>query len=111
MAQNVLLGLQIFLGFCNVVVMLAVFKAFLMKPHNSLEERVAKLEVKVDEVEDSLHQGNDKFRSLEGAKEMMLHSILALLEFEMEYCITEHKQVSEGLKKAKDDLNSYLARK
>lgn len=118
MLETILLYIQIFLGFCNVCIMIALFKAFLMKPHNSLEERItkleeraAKLDMKVEEVEDSLHQGNDKFRELEWAKEIIFHSLLALIEFEIEYCFTEHKQVSEGLKKAKDDLNAFLAGK
>ena len=41
----------------------------------------------------------------------MLHSLIALIEFEIEYCLTEHKVPSDGLKKAKEDLHLFLAGK
>ena len=109
--QTILLVLQIFLAFCQACMMLYIFRSFLRKPTTDLEEEVTKLKVEVAEIKQSLYQGNDRFRELESAKEVILHSIMALIEFEIEYCITEHKIPSDGLKAAKDDLNSFLAGK
>lgn len=36
---------------------------------------------------------------------------LILIEFEIQYCLTEKKQLSKDLEKVKEDLHSYLARR
>ena len=59
----------------------------------------------------SLLKGNDRFRGQEDINEVVLHSLIALIEFEIEYCLTEHKVPSDGLKKAKEDLHLFLAGK
>ena len=111
MAQNVLLGLQIFHGFCNVCIMLAIFKAFLLKPHNSLEERITSLEVKVDEMQNSLYQGNDRFRDQKAMNEVFINCMLAFIDFEIAYCQNTEYEHSEDLMRAKSILQNYLARK
>lgn len=111
MAQNVLLGLQIFLGFCNVCIMLAIFKAFLLKPHNSLEERIKSLEVKVGEMQDSLYQGNDRFREQKAMNEVFINCMLAFIDFEISFCQKTGYDNSEDLMRAKSVLQSYLAHK
>ncbi len=63
------------------------------------------------EVEKSLLKGNDHFRSQDDALEVLIRSTLALIEFEVQYCITEGKQISDDLKHVKDDLHHYLAHK
>lgn len=103
--------LKILLQFANVVVLgYALFK-FLNKPHSTLETRVNEHEVKIKEIEDSLKQGNDRFRKQEDTNEVLIRSVFALLEFEVHYCETEQKPITKNLERAKDDLHDYLAQK
>lgn len=111
-----IVGLLVSIG--NLAVMIYALTRFLSKPRNELEARVLELEVLLKEVKESLLKGNDKFRSYdakfetqEKANEVMLHSLMALIAFEIEYCLTEHKMPSDDLKQAKDNLNLFLARK
>ena len=103
--------MQMILTFGNLCIMGYAFTKFLSKPHDTLEQRVTNLEVRVDEIEDSLKQGNDRFREQINTNEVLINSVLALIEFEIQYCFTEDKPISSGLEKAKDDLNRFLARR
>lgn len=103
--------MQLFLSFGNVCIMLYAFKKFLSKPHDSLEERVAVLESEQREMKERLLKGNDKFREQDNTNEVLIHSVLALIEFEMQYCLSEKKPITEELQKAKENLHSYLARR
>lgn len=103
--------MQMVLTCGNICIIGYAFFKFLGKPHDTLESRVAVLEVKQREVEQSLHQGNDRFREQYDINEVIIHSVLALIEFEMQYCLTEHKQMSSGLEKAKEDLNRFLSKR
>lgn len=80
-------------------------------PFKSLAGKVEEHEVKIKEIEDSLKQGNDRFRTQDDTNEVLIRSVFALLEFEVHYCETEHKPISKNLEKAKDDLHEYLAKK
>lgn len=103
--------LQLILTTGNICILgYALFK-FLNKPHDTLEAKVAVLEAEVKDIKSSLLQGNDKFKEQENTNEVIIHSILALIEWEIQYCITEHVEMSKGLEKAKDNLNSYLAKR
>lgn len=108
---SVLPVLQTVLAFCNIAVIAYGLFKFLNKPHDTLDERITTLEVEVKEIKSQLHTGNDKFRNLGEANEVLIHSTLALIEFEIQYCYTEHKEISKGLEKAKEDLNNYLAKR
>lgn len=103
--------MQAFLIFCNVCIMLYVFKGFVSKPHNNLEQRVTEIEIKIKEHEDSLKKGSDNFREQNETNEILISSILALIEFEIQYCLTEEKHISPELQKAKDNLHSYLSKR
>lgn len=103
--------MQLLLTFGNLCIMLYAFSKFLAKPHDTLEEKVSALENKVKEHEESLHQGNDKFREQNVTNEVLIHSTLALIEFEIQYCLTEKKLISPELQKAKDDLHGYLSKR
>ena len=118
MIQSVLPFLQVILAFCNICIMgYALFK-FLNKPHNNLETRVSTLEVEMKEQKRSLLQGNDRFREQDDkfdeqdkTNSILIHSVLALIEFEVHYCETEQKPISKNLERAKDDLHDFLSRK
>lgn len=121
MIQNILPYLQAVLTFANICVMGYVFIKFLGKPHDTLEERVEALEDKIEkldaeldvrqrDIENQLRQGNDKFRSHEKILEVLLTCTLALINFEVHYCETEHKDISEDLEGARKELNKCLAK-
>lgn len=110
--------LKVLLQVANTVVLAYALYKFLNKPHNTLEEkhealvkRVDAHDLKFEEIDKSLHLGNDKFREQDETNEVLIRSTFALLEFEVHYCETEHKPISKNLEKAKDDLHEYLARK
>ena len=109
--EIIMMAMQFLLTFGNVCIMMYAFRIFLKRPQKSLEDRVTMLEFKVKDNEASLKQGNDKFRSHERAIEVIIHSLMALIEFEVQYCITEKKPMSEELKEAKDDLHGFLAKR
>lgn len=106
-----LLMMQSFLALCQICIMLYAFKKFLSKPKNDLLERLTAVEIRVKDIEMSLHQGNDNFRMQKQTNEVLIHSTMALIEFEIQYCLTEKKQLSPELQRAKDDLQSFLSRK
>lgn len=87
------------------------FKGRAETPVQKLEERIEKAEFEVSEIKHSLLQGNDRFREQDTMNEVIIRSVLALLEFEVHYCETEQKPISKNLEKAKDDLHDYFARK
>ena len=111
MVQNILPYLQVLLTFGNICVLGYALIRFLNKPHDTLEARVATLEVETKEIKQSLLQGNDRFREQESTNEVLIHSVLALIEFEIQYCLIEKKPMSKDLEKAKEDLHNYLAKK
>ena len=94
----------------QLAVMLWAFKTFLTKPHDTLEERVAVLEARDKDQEESLRRGNNRFDEIARIAEILIRATSALIEFEAHYCETEHKQSSVALDKAKDELDAYLSR-
>lgn len=104
---SVIQGLIAFGTLCG---MIYAFKKFLNKPHDSLDDRITKLEVRMDEAERSLHKGNDKFRDHGEALETLLSCSLALVEFEIQFCVSQSTQPSPDLEKAKAELHEYLTK-
>ena len=110
--------LQLILAFGNICVLGFALVKFLSKPHTNLETRVANLEFAIKETNQSLHQGNDRFKDLDDrfidqdkTNEVLIRSVFALIEFEVHYCETEQKPISKNLERAKDDLHDFLAGK
>lgn len=103
--------LQLILAFCNIVIIGYGLYKFLNKPHDTLEARIIALEIEHKEMKRSLLQGNDRFREQDGTNEVLIRSTLALIEFEMQYCMIEHKDMSEDLKQAKKELREYLSKR
>lgn len=102
---------QLILTFGNICVLAYALFKFLNKPHDTLEDRVNAHEVEIADIKKSLLQGNDRFREQEDTNEVLIHSVLALIEFEIQYCLTEHKEPSRDLERAKEDLHSYLSKR
>lgn len=94
----------------NIIDKHSTLRAKASEPFDTLKTRVDGHDVEISDIKLALRQGNDRFRDQESTNEVLIHSTLALIEFEIQYCLLEHKEMSKGLEKAKDDLNNYLAR-
>lgn len=102
--------LQTALQIGQLAVMLWAFKTFITKPHNTLEERVAVLEARQKDQEESLRRGNNRFDEIARIAEILIRATSALIDFEAHYCETEHKNSSPQLDNAKEELDAYLSR-
>lgn len=111
MVTTILPIMQLILAFGNICILFYGFKKFLNKPHDSLEERVNKCESDIKDVKQSLFRGDGRFQEQERALKVIIRATLALVEFEMQYCLTEHKEMSKGLEKAKEALDEFVAEK
>ena len=111
MMETIMQWGQLFLMVCNICIMIYVFIKFVNKPHDTLEDRVTKCEDGIKEIKQSLYRGDGKFQDHERAIKVLVRSVIALVEFEMQYCLTEHKSMSKGLEKAKEALDEFIAEK
>lgn len=113
--------MDLILKFANIVIIGYAAYRFTKRPHDSLQERVTALEDKVEklengadlrqkDIEKQLRQGNDRFRSISNMLEVLLTCTLALINFEVHYCESEHKDISEDLEDARKILNKMLAK-
>lgn len=103
---------QLALNVCNLLGLGYVFYKFTRRPQDSLEERVTVLEVKSKEHDNALHQGNDKFRELKQASTLIVTSMIALIEFEVDYCMHHgDEKISAKLESSKERLYQFLAEK
>ena len=110
--KDILTILQLIVTSGTFIGMLYALYKFSRKPHDNLEDRITKLEVKVDEIDGSLKQGNDKFRELKKASTLIVNSIIALIEFEVDYCMHHgDEKISDKLEQSKNALYSFLAEK
>lgn len=121
MVQTITQYSDLILKLANVLMLGFMFWKFTRKPHEDLENRITTLEKKMDELEtkseirykdfeQQLRKGNDKFRSIEKILEVLLTCSLALINFEVHYCETEHKEISEDLEDARKVLNKCLSK-
>ena len=111
MVQTLLPYFQLTLSVMNVCILIFAFYKFLSKPHTSLEEKVTFLDLEVKEIKESLRQGNDRFRVQDNTNEVMQSCMLALIDFELSFCIHTNYQDTDDLVKAKDRLRDHLSRK
>lgn len=116
--QTALVIMQLILSFGNICIIGYAFVKFLNKPHDTLEtkheelkRRVDEHDVKFKEVEESLHQGNDKFRKQDDINEVFINCMLAFIDFEMAYCTATGYKDIEDLGNAKQTLRKYLAKR
>lgn len=80
-------------------------------PFKTLSGKVEEHEVRIGKIESSLFLGNDRFREQDNMNEILLKSLLALVEFEITYLIQEGKPITKDLEKAKDDLHAFLSKR
>ena len=104
-------GLGLILTVLNVADKLANIKKNADAPIKELEARVTTLEIEQKEFKQSLLQGNDRFRDNETTNEVMQSCMLALIDFELSYCIHTGYTDTEDLMRAKTELRKHLASK
>lgn len=101
--------LQILLSIGNLCILGYALLKFLNKPHNALEARVLALETEMAANKVSLAQKDNRFKNQDEVNKVIIHSLLALIEFEIQYCLTEHKDLSNSLEQAKNNLHNFLS--
>ena len=109
--QLIITILSLITGFGSVCVMVYGLSKFLTKPQDTLNQRVTVCETKIDEHERRLNKGDEHFNDNDEAIQILLRSLISLIEFEIQYVTADNKPISEDLKKAKDNLNDYLAKR
>lgn len=116
--MNILPYLQIITSLGTICVMLYGFKKFMDRPHNELEDRVAKLEKKnntlelrLEDYKKSLDTSHEKHRQQHDTNEMFITVILSFIDFEIAFCSTTQYKEIEDLLKAKETLQKFLAKK
>lgn len=102
---------SLFISLCTAGTLVYGFGKFLAKPHDTLEQRVSLLERHNQEFIRMLEKINRENHEQDDTNEVLIHSVMALIEFEIQYCITEKKPISHDLEQAKSDLHRYLAKK
>lgn len=110
--------LQLVLQFANIVIIGYGFYKFLNKPHDSLEKkqeelikRVDKHDTRIEDIEESLLKGNDRFRNQEETNATFKSVMLSFVNFEIAYCLHTGYEHQEDLLKAKSELEGYLSGK
>ena len=100
--------LQLFLTICNSCLMIYVFIRFVNRPRINLEERITALEVKQKETEQSLKEGNDRFRHQDQTNATFKSVMLSFVNFEIAYCMHTGYEHNQDLLIAKKELEEYL---
>ena len=103
--------MKMILQVANICIIAYGFYKFLGKPHSTLEQRVVVLENEIKDLKRSQDKTNDELEHNDDSIQVIQTALLALIEFEIQFCISHNEGISEELKKAKDMLHDYLARK
>lgn len=104
--------IDMLLKLLNVIALLYAFYKFTRKPGEDIVTRLAKIESKLDEMERSLNNSWNEHRAQKDTNEVMQNCVLALIDFELSYCIhTNYAEDTSDLEQAKNTLRNHLARK
>ena len=95
----------------NIIDKVSSFKKNAHAPLDIINQRLDVLETKISTVELSQKMEMERNNEQDRTNEVVIRSTLALIDFEMQYCITERKQVTPDLQRAHSDLKDYLASK
>ena len=104
-------GFKVILQLGQIVALFYAGYKFTRKPHDTLESRVKALEEQNKDLQIEILKKDERIKELEELCGVIIRSVIALIEFEMQYCLTENKPVSKGLEKAKESLDDYFAKK
>lgn len=111
MITTVLPYLQAFLALANILIIMYGGYKFLGRPRTTLENRVAVLEIELRELKQNVKEGDKQIEVNDQAMSVMQHSLMALIEFEIQFCISHGERITDELKDAKKQLHDYLAEK
>ena len=95
----------------NLGVLIYGFSKFLTKPRDTMEQKIAEIEIRLKEAELKLNKSNERYKEQDDTNEVLFSSLLALIEFEIQYLAMENKPINDDLKLAKNKLHSYLSKK
>lgn len=104
-------GFKVILQLGQIVALFYAGYKFTRKPHDTLESRVSALEEKNKDLQIEILKKDERIKEIEELCGVIIRSVIALIEFEMQYCLTEDKPVSKGLEKAKESLDDYFSKK
>lgn len=107
--QLIIMGCSLFLNFASVCTICYAFYKFINKPKEDLTKRIMTVEVKIEEHEQALKYGNDRFRDQAQTNEMIFSVLLAFVDFEIAYCHHTGYEHDKDLLKAKDALERFLS--
>lgn len=108
--QNFATIMQLLVSIGTLTGMIVALKKVLSAPSISKDKRLIELEIKIKDIEESLKQGNDKFRELYETTEISQSCILALIDFEIQYCISEKVQITDELKESRKKLHEFVVK-
>lgn len=103
--------LQMILAIGNICIIAYGFYKFLGKPHSTLEARVTVLESEIRSIKQSTRDGDRQIAVNAEATAVMQRCLLALIEFEISYCLASGYSDTKDLEEAKRELHNYLAKK
>lgn len=108
--------LSLVLQFANLIIIIYGGYKFLNKPHDTLAEEVKKLreeivqlKVTIKDMQKSLDSSHEKHREQDRTNKAFKRVFILLANFEVSYCQNTGYEHTEDLKKAKDELEEYLA--
>ena len=95
----------------NIIDKQRAFHKAANEPFDTLKARVDVHEIEIKDIKKALTQEDAKHHEMDRALKVLIRATIALVEFEMQYCLTEHKEMSKGLEKAKEALDEFVAEK
>ena len=107
----ILKSMDMLLKFANIVIIAYGLYKFLGKPHSTLEQRVVVLEKEIDDLKREKDKDRERINDNNEATEVIQESLLALIEFEIQFCVRHNEGISEELRHAKEKLHSYLSKR
>lgn len=103
--------LSIIVMFCNICIMAYGFYKFLGRPHSTLEAKVIALEKEVQDLKLDVRDGDKQIAVNANALGVIQKCLLALLEFEISFCLSSGYNDTDDLEAAKRELHNYLSTK
>lgn len=94
----------------NIVDKVASMRKSANEPHRLMEERIKVLEIKVDEHTRLLQKANDAFQEQRETNQVIQQCMLALLDFELSFCMHTDYPHTEDLEEAKKIIRQHLGK-
>lgn len=95
----------------NIIDKVGSFKKNAHAPLDIINQRLDVLETKISTVEISQKMEMERNNEQDSTSEVVLRSTLALIDYQIQRCISESKPTPESLQKAHDDLTFYLTKR